>query len=172
MYLTGTSTFDGPIAIARATNILDIQLDNYNDVMYFLDVYHHRLYIRKITNYSKPSAVVTTLYNLSILDYSTTTTGDLTTTDITFANVGSFFVENENKIYLVSPGVIRKIEGNFVSIVAGDYSPGTNSDLSGYTDGNGTSSRFNGIFDIIEDANKNLIITDSGNNRIRKISFE
>ena len=175
-YLKYTGTFDGYISVAGANNILDLQIDNAKDIIYFLDasnvqgLSYSRLSIRKITNYSKSNAIVTTLFDLSTSPYGKITSGDVK--NVNFYGVGSFYVENDNKIYLASNGVIRKIEDNMVTIVGGDFYLGTNSDLLGYSDGKNTISRFNGIMDIVQDANKNLIVSDNGNNRIRKISFE
>jgi hypothetical protein len=179
-YLKYTGIFDGYISVAGANNIFDIQIDNTKDEMYFLDSdpINRRLLIRKISNFSKSSAAVTTLYDLysyirSASTSAITTTGDLTKDPyINFYDIGNFYVENENKIYVASSGVIRKIEGNIVSIVGGDYSKDSIDALLGFSDGKSTSSRFNGIADMIQDAKKNLIISDSQNNRIRKISFE
>jgi sugar lactone lactonase YvrE len=61
---------------------------------------------------------------------------------------------------------IRKISpAGMVSTLAGD---GT----SGFTDGPGTSARFNLPFGVAVDTAGNVYVGDEGNNRIRKISFE
>lgn len=156
----GTSGYlgDDDLAINAQLNFPnDVDVDSYGNV-YITDRDNHR--IRKVD----VNGVITTVAGTGIAGYS----GD-----------GSFAVnakinfplgikiDNENNIYFVDNNnhCIRKINTNgIISTVAG-------TGLSGYTgDGSlATNAKLNLPQDLAIDTNNNLYITDSYNNRIRKV---
>jgi NHL repeat len=81
-----------------------------------------------------------------------------TTTGLAIDGGGTIFAVDKNR------HVVRKIVGNIVSILAGDFGAG------GYQDGTGTGAKFNSPSDVALDPSANLLITDAGNHRIRKIT--
>ena len=76
-------------------------------------------------------------------------------------------VDSAGNVYVAEQGnhLIRKITpGGVVSTLAGGALQ------PGFTDGNGTSARFNQPFGLAIDGNGNLLVADSGNNAIRRVN--
>ena len=113
--------------------------------------------IRKIT----PAGVVTTIAGQGFAGYQ-----DGMGTSAAFNAPTGIVVDPADNLFVtdLSNGRIRKITTNgLVSTFAGDGG-------DGYSDGTGTAAEFNLPKGIAIDASGNLYITDSGSDRIRKIS--
>jgi IPT/TIG domain/NHL repeat len=132
---------DGIGTAARFDGIIGISIDQ-NGNLYVADRDNDK--IRKIT----PSGVVTSLLvNSGQIDDPR---------DVVLDATGNVYVASGSKILKISStGVI--------STLAGD-------DLSGNSDGIGTTARFYNIFGIDIDQNNNIYVADGFNNNIRKIS--
>lgn len=152
---SGTSgTDDGTGANARFTQPRSVAVDPAGNV--FVCDYNNED-IRKIT----PAGVVTTIAGQGFAGYQdgmgTGAAFDAPTGIVADAS-GNLFVTD------LSNGRIRKITANgLVSTFAGNGG-------DGYSDGTGTAAEFNLPKGIAIDASGNLYITDSGSNRIRKIT--
>jgi sugar lactone lactonase YvrE len=74
-------------------------------------------------------------------------------------------IDGQDNLYVLDQSRIRKIspEG-FVSTIAGT--------VDGFLDGDGSSAKFFTPYGLGIDANGNIYVADTNNNRIRKISFE
>ena len=141
---TGTSAkFSAPRGIA---------IDN-NDNLYVTDYNNHR--IRKIT----PTGIVTTFAGSSNgqIDGQGTAAKFSYPSGITIDGNGNLYVTDINTIKVISPT-------GYVSTLSGNYA-------YDYIDGVGTSARFNMPLAIFADNNGDLLISDSNNNRIRKLTI-
>ena len=141
---TGTSAkFSAPRGIA---------IDN-NDNLYVTDYNNHR--IRKIT----PTGIVTTFAGSTNgqIDGQGTAAKFSYPSGITIDGNGNLYVTDINTIKVISPT-------GYVSTLSGNYA-------YDYIDGVGTSARFNMPLAIFADNNGDLLISDSNNNRIRKLTI-
>jgi streptogramin lyase len=92
-------------------------------------------------------------------------------TNATFNNISSMFSDNDGNIYFVCGTCIRKMDAQTnVVTMAGSFTQ------SGYTNGAGNLARFNGVFGADGSsgacmAQGMIFVGDSGNNRIRNITF-
>jgi DNA-binding beta-propeller fold protein YncE len=74
-------------------------------------------------------------------------------------------MDKDGNIYATDDNRIRKISLNGeVSTIAGS--------VAGYSDGEGTSAKFNNPVGLGIDKDGNIYVADDNNNRIRKISFQ
>ena len=140
---TGTSAkFSAPRGIA---------IDN-NDNLYVTDYNNHR--IRKIT----PTGIVTTFAGSTNgqIDGQGTAAKFSYPSGITIDGNGNLYVTDINTIKVISPT-------GYVSTLSGNYA-------YDYIDGVGTSARFNMPLAIFADNNGDLLISDSNNNRSRKVT--
>lgn len=160
------TTFAGGAGVSGSTNATGtaarfsspsgIAVDASGNV-YVADTANHT--IRKITS----AGVVTTLAGGVGVPGSTDATG----TAARFNAPSGLAVDSSNNVFVCDTAnhTIRKItSAGVVTTVAG--SPG----LSGVTNANGTSARFNSPQGITLDLAGNLYVADSGNNAIRKIA--
>lgn len=83
----------------------------------------------------------------------------------TFTGLADIVIDAHDNLFVTDENHIRKIspQGE-VSTIAGN--------ASGYQDGEGSVAQFNGADGLGIDANGNIYVADSHNNRIRKISFQ
>lgn len=142
---TATATFNWPLAVA---------MDGTGN-LYVTDSRNQA--IRKIS----PAGVVSTFAGSGYAGYV-----NGTGTGASFRNPAGLAIDAYGNVYVADQQnhAIRKITpGGVVTTVAGN---GT----AGFTNGSGTSARFNLPADICIDASGNLYIGDSNNNRIRKIT--
>jgi uncharacterized repeat protein (TIGR02543 family) len=149
---TGNMTFaDGNSTTASFSLPEGVALDNSGNII-VADYYNHR--IRKIDS----SGNVTSFGN------GTGAFADGNSTTASFYYPKAVAVDNNGTIFVADyyNHRIRKIDssGN-VTTVAGSN--------SGFVDGDSTTARFSGPSGIALDSNGNIIVADSGNNRIRKI---
>lgn len=162
----GVSTFAGGAGVSGSTDATGtasrfnlpagIAVDAAKNV-YVADSGNHT--IRKITS----AGVVTTLAGGVGLTGSTDATG----TAARFNSPAGLAVDSSGNIFVCDTGnhTIRKITAaGVVTTVAG--SPG----VSGTTNANGSSARFNSPQSITLDTAGNLYVADSGNHAIRKIA--
>jgi len=82
---------------------------------------------------------------------------------ITIDTAGNLYVTDSHRIRKVSP------EGEVTTLAGGGS---TNLEKGSFADGRGSAARFNNPFGIAIDAAGNLYVTDSGNERIRKVTPE
>lgn len=143
---------DGTGTSAQFYNPRDIVLDKSGN-LYVADSGNHK--IRKIT----PAGVVTTIAG-STNGYADGTGSAAQFSfpfGITIDNAGNLYVAdtNNHKIRKITPsGVVTTIAGN----------------TQGFTDGTGTAAQFNNPTNLKFDRFGNLFISDSNNNRIRKMN--
>jgi len=118
--------------------------------LYVADTYNN--FIRKIT---LPDARVSTYVGSNSSGLSQFRYPERVTMD----KSGNLYVtSNASLICKVTPeGVVTTLAG---------------SSTQGYADGTGTAARFNDPYGMAIDASGNLYVADTGNNRIRKITFE
>lgn len=88
-----------------------------------------------------------------------------------FLKLGSEFysdieIDNSNNIYLIygSHSILKINPNGELTIFAG------NPKINGFSDGNGINARFNSIYDMAIDKEGNIFVTDTGNDRVRKIN--
>lgn len=108
-----------------------------------------------------PNATVTTLAGAGSAGY-----GDGTATGAIFSAPSGAAIDTLGNIYIADTANnrIRKVTpSGVVSTLAG-------SGTKGFSDGQGVVSQFNSPMGVAVDANFNIYVADSGNNRIRKIT--
>lgn len=140
---------------AKFKNPVGITIDPQNN-LYVADAGNHR--IRKITS----AGVVTTFAGSGVLGSGNNAT---TPTLAQFNTPKGITRDASGNLYVADAGnhIIRKISSaNAVTTLAGS--------TSGWADGVGTLARFNNPTGIAVDAQGNLYVADSGNNRIRKFT--
>jgi sugar lactone lactonase YvrE len=135
---------DGPAAVATFNKPHGMAIDASNN-LYVADQGNVR--VRKIT----PSGEVTTFAGPSEFNYLTDvaldSTGNVYTADMT-----------KHRICKCTPsGVVTTLAGS-------------NSDVSGFVDGQGTDARFNRPSGLAVDSNDNIYVADGNNSAIRKIT--
>ncbi len=152
-----TGSADGSGSNARFYNPFDVAVDADGNV-FVADAWNHT--IRKIT----PGGAVSTLAGSAGHSGSADGSG----------SAASFFypegvaVDQDGNVYVADNGnnTIRKITPDgAVTTLAGKAN-----NNSGSVDGSGADARFYAPFGIAVDANRNLYVTDSGNNTLRKIA--
>ncbi|MCO5273145.1 MAG: IPT/TIG domain-containing protein [Cyclobacteriaceae bacterium] len=151
----GPGTTDGPLATARFFGPAGLAFDK-NGNLFVADFFNHR--IRKIT----PSGIVSTLAGST----AGCTNGTGSAAQFNFP-VG-LAVDDNNNVYVADwfNHSVRKItQAGVVTTVAGTCA-------LGYEDGPAQQAKFNSPLDIAVDENGDLVITDSGNNRLRKFYME
>jgi hypothetical protein len=154
--LAGSSTSgytDGTGASAKFSSPSGVAVDGAGNV-YVADRYNHR--IRKITE----SGVVSTLAGSG-----TSGNTDGTGTSAKFFYPSGVAVDGAGNVYVADQNnhSIRKITASgVVSTLAGS--------AQGYTDGTGTSAKFDFPMGVAVDGDGNVYVADYGNNRIRKIT--
>jgi sugar lactone lactonase YvrE len=144
---------DGTGSAASFSFLQGIAVDGTGNV-YVADMENHR--IRKIT----PDGVVSTIGGTGDAGYLD---GPAATSQFNFPR--GVAADNAGNVY-VADGTnhcIRKISGGNVTTVAGDG-------LVGFADGAVATARFNYPHKIKIDGAGNLIVSDLGNDRVRKIS--
>jgi len=147
-------TNDGTGINAQFTQPRSVAVDGAGNV--FVCDYNNED-IRKIT----PAGVVTTIAGQGFAGYQ-----DGTGTNAAFDAPTGIVVDPSDNLFItdLSNSRIRKITSNgVVSTFAGNGG-------DGYSDGTGTAAEFNLPKGIAIDASGNLYITDSGSDRVRKIS--
>ena len=155
----GNSGDSGLATSARLGNISGIEFDSTGNIY----VSSYQCTIRKI-NIS--TGIITTIAGT----YGTcTATGDGGPASSATLNIPwGFAIDSENNIYVGGRGdcAIRKVSGStgIISTVAG--LSGTCAD----TDSNPVDSRFSNIYDLALSSNGDLVILDSGNSKVKKIS--
>jgi sugar lactone lactonase YvrE len=151
----GTAAYQDGTGVAASFNSpYGITIDN-NDNLYVADRNNYR--IRKIT----PDKVVTT-----IAGNGTSGLQDGTESAARFNLPRGIDVDSSGFLYIAdqSNNAIRKISpAGVVTTLAGN---GT----SGYTDASGLSARFSAPLGVALDSLGNIIVVESGNHRIRKVS--
>ena len=142
-------------SIPSFNNPTDIAVDAGGN-MFVADTDNHR--IRKVT----PNGLVTTLAgsgNPVSADGTGTNASFFAPDALAIDTSGNLFVADRGTWYIrkivISTGVVTTIAGN-----------GVNS----YVDGLGTSASFSNIWGMTIDRNGNLIVADTGNHRIRKVT--
>jgi sugar lactone lactonase YvrE len=153
----GTANWlDGTGATARFNNPGGITIDGTGN-LYVADTINRR--IRKVTT---PAGVVTTLAG-----DGTEAFADGTGAAARFNNPAGIAADGDGNLYVADTNNrrIRKIDasGN-VTTIAGD---GT----TGWLDGPGAGARFGSLSGIAVDGAGNLYVADTGNNRIRKLTW-
>ncbi len=127
-----------------------------NDNIYVADSENHR--IRKIT----PDGTVTTVAGIARFGNA-----DGKTSEAQFHSPQGVAVDNKGNIFVADTGnnTIRQIsqDGSVTTVAGGAL---------GFADGTGTGAQFYSPNSIIFDGNSTLYVTDSQNNRIRKIELK
>ena len=145
---------DGDTTTAQFNTPGGVAVDATGNV-YVADKLNHR--IRLIT----PNGIVTTIAGSGVAGFA-----DGNGSAAQFNNPSGIAVDASGNVYVADKGNnrIRKISPNgIVTTIAG-------SGVAGYSDGFGINSKFNSPTSVIIDGSDNLFVTDSNNNRIRKIS--
>ena len=148
-------TADGTLSNARFFGPTGLTFDKSGN-LYVADFFNHR--IRKIT----PSGIVSTLAG------STAGCTNSTESAAQFNFPVGLAVDDNNNVYVADwfNHSVRKItQAGVVTTVAGTCA-------LGYEDGPAQQAKFNSPLDIAVDENGDLVITDSGNNRLRKFYME
>jgi sugar lactone lactonase YvrE len=123
--------------------------------LYVVDYNNYR--IRKIT----PGGIVSTLAGDGVQGFK-----DGKGSEARFHSLQDIVADNKGNVYITDLNCVRKITpGGEVSTIAGDGSPG-------FVDGEGAQARFNYPNGLAIDAEGNIYVADTSNQRIRKISFE
>ena len=149
---------DGTGISANFTQILGMGVDS-SDNIYAADFTNNK--IRKIT----PTGDVTTYAGSGTFQGSQNGT-DGTVSTATFGEPAGILFDSSSTMYVAdyNTSKVRKIttSGN-VSTFAGSYP-------NGFANGNGTNAKFYGLQGICMDSFSNIYVTESVNNRIRKIT--
>ncbi|WP_183557994.1 IPT/TIG domain-containing protein [Mucilaginibacter sp. SP1R1] len=131
-----------------------LAIDN-NDNLYATDI--GNFLVQKIT----PAGIVSTVAGSGIRG-STNGQG----TNASFNSPRAIIVDKDNTIYVTDGNVIRKIDATgVVTTFAG-------SGAEGAVNGPASTASFKNINGIVADKSGNLYVSDTGNNLIRKISFQ
>lgn len=151
---TGTIGFhDGDALTAQFNSPSAIVIDRQGN-LYVADALNSR--IRKIT----PDGQVSTFAGSGTDGFAD---GDAAVAQFTYIN--DLVIDSQGNLYVTDADRIRKISPQgVVSTIAGSS--------FGYADGDGASAKFNSPTGLGIDALGNIYVADTGNNRIRKISFE
>jgi sugar lactone lactonase YvrE len=150
---------DGPGTAAQFYSPMGVAVDSAGNV-YVADMNNHR--IRKIT----PGGVVTTLAGSGASGYT-----EGTGTEAQFYAPRSVAVDSAGNVYVVDNfnQRIRKITpGGVVTTLAGSGATGMGN--GGYAEGPGTEAQFSNPLGVAVDSAGNVYVTDTNNQRIRKIT--
>lgn len=152
---SGAAGFANGTGVAAVFNgPADLAVDVSGNV-YVADTQNDR--VRKIT----PAGIVTTLAGSGTDGYA-----DGNSAAARFGGITGITVDSYGNVYVAdsSNNRIRKIfPTGVVSTVAG-------SGVAGYAEGSGATAVFNSPNDVTVDSSGNLYVSDTGNNRIRRIS--
>jgi sugar lactone lactonase YvrE len=146
-----TAYVDGNVNIAEFFSPTGIVIDRQGNL--FVADYNH---VRKITS----DGIVSTFAGDSTPGYM-----DGQANVARFSFINDMVIDASGNIYVSDDNRIRKITPHGdVSTIAGS--------AAGYSDGDGTSAKFNNPDGLGIDGQGNIYVADDNNNRIRKISFE
>lgn len=148
VFPTGVNTFIGAAKVSHPKGITKDSAGN----VYFADSGNHKIKRMSYNSYVKTLEGSVQGYADGIGESQ-------------FNDPTGIAVDASGNIYVADSGnhMIRKITpSGIVSTIAGS--------TQGYTDGQGTTAKFNYPTGIVVDSNGNLFVADSGNNRIRKIT--
>ncbi|MEK7432270.1 MAG: hypothetical protein AABZ74_03985, partial [Cyanobacteriota bacterium] len=147
---------DNGLAInAKLSNPKGINIDRFNNI-YIADMYNNR--IRKVDTNGIITTIAGNNYSVYSGDYGKATNAYL-------SSPRAIHIDKDNNFYILESHRIRKIDTKgIINTIAGNSS-------SGYTGDNGLAiiSRLYNPSEMIIDNTGNIYISDSGNNRIRKI---
>lgn len=152
---SSTGSTDGTGAAARFNSLAGITIDTSGNL--YIGDYGNRI-VRKVTS----AAVVTTLAGTAGLTGGVDGTGSAAL----FYLPAGVAVSSSGDVYVVDQGNsnIRKITSSgVVTTFAGSYTAGN-------SDGIGVAARFSLPSSMAMDSSKNLYVSDTGNNTIRKIT--
>lgn len=150
----GPGSTDGAASDARFYQPSGLAMDGSGNV-YVADTTNHK--IRKITS----AGVVSTLAGTGISGFA-----DGVGSAANFASPNGVAVDASGTVYVADTGNhrIRKItSAGVVSTLAGSGS-------AGFVDGSGSTAKFSSPYGLAVDGSGNVYVTDSSNNRIRKVT--
>ena len=152
----GYSGDNGPANLAQLRNAVGLAVDSSGN-LYIADAGNHR--IRKVT-----SGVITTVAGTGTAgfngDNGPANLAQLNFPDgIAFDSIGNLYVADasNNRIRRIANGIIMTVAGNGTAGFSGDNGPAISAQVSS-------------VADVAIDSSGNIYISDTANNRIRKVS--
>lgn len=159
---TASGYVDGPGTVARFRDAQGLGLDAAGNV-YVAD--RGNYVIRKIT----PAGVVSTLAGSGVRAVGSAPNG--TGAAAAFQDPRDVAVKADGTVYVADRDVIRQITpAGVVTTLAGTPEPGTASGDPRFQDGTGPAALFRGISSLAFDAAGNLVVSDTENQAIRKVT--